>query len=183
MSYIETKTFIEVFPTETDFINNFTKSVYSKYLTDETFLAITYDILLANYKNSKIAAIDTDSFKRKINFILFSKGPACLKKLEIQEKVLALTEDDIRTGTVGKFTHGYNPSDVPGTANSDTEIETVNEQSLNKYTKSKLDGYNGLLELIKTDIMTTFINNFRKLFMTVIDINSVLSRYIDGGSY
>lgn len=183
MSYIETKTFIEVFPTESDFISNWTNSVYKDYITDTASLAIIYDLLLARFQYSHIADINTDSFKRKVNTILFSYAPTFLKKLDMQKTLRELSDDEIRVGTVGKFTRGYNPSDVPGTANSDTEIETVNEQSLNKYTKSILEGYTNLLDLLNTDIVSTFINTFKKLFMTIIDFNDILTLYTDGGSY
>lgn len=176
MSYIKTKTFIEVFPTSTDFVSNFTESVYKEYITDTSKLEIIYDLLLSKYENSRISSINVTSWKRQVNSILFSYGPTFIKKLEIQKTLRELTEKDITTGAVNKNTHGYNPSDVPGTSNSDTEIETVNEQSLQKYTKGKLDGYANLWELLANDITSSFIGKFKKLFMSVIDIDDVLSR-------
>lgn len=174
MAYIDTKTFIEVFPTSTDFVSNFTGSAFTSYVSDEKYLNMIYELLLAKYENSRIADISTDSFKRKINSTIFMYAPAWIKRLEVQQTLISLTEKEITAGAVAKSTRGYNPSDVPGTANSDTEIETVNEQSLQKYTKSKLDGYNNLLELLRTDVTNDFISKFKKLFMATIDIDDIM---------
>ncbi len=182
MAYINTKTFVEIFPTSTEFISNFTNSVYKEYIKDTNMLEIIYDLLLSKYENSHIASLNEEGWKRKVNSTLFSFGPTFIKKLEIQKTLRELTEKEIMTGAVAKSTRGYNPSDVPGTANSDTEIETVNEQSLQKYTKSKLDGYNNLLILLKEDVTSSFINKFRKLFMITVDLDDVLDAYDDGGS-
>lgn len=183
MAYIDTKTFIEIYPTSTDFVNSFRKSSFSSYITDDIYLEMTYELLLSKYENSHIACLTSDSFIKKVNSTIFMYGPSWVRKLSIQDRLRELSEQEITTGAVSKFTHGYNPSDVPGTANSDTEIETVNEQSLNKYTKGKLDGYANLLELLKEDVTNTYINKFRKLFMLVIDLDDVLTIYQDGGHY
>lgn len=182
MSYIETKTFVEVYPTSTDFVNSFRSSVMTDYIKEDKYLEITYALLMSKYENSHIASITADSFKGKVNSVIFQYGPTWIKQLEMQQRLINLTEAELQAGTIAKSTAGYNPSNVPGTANSDTEIETVNQQSLQKYTKSKLDAYSGLNELLKVNVTVNYLNQFKKLFMSVIDVDNILEVYI-GGSY
>ncbi len=175
MGYIKTETFAEAFNGEQGFVENYTGSAYNTIIPiDEKYLALTYHLLFAKYEDTQIASLNVVNFGNKVNAVIFQYAPSWIKELEIQKSVRALTEDDIRTGSIAKFTHGYNPSTVPGTANSDTEIETVNEQTLNKYTKSKLDGYNELLSLLVEDVTERYIGKFKKLFLTVIDMDDVL---------
>ena len=182
MAYINTQTFSEVYTSEQTFIDSFRNSAYTDYISDDKYLKITYALLLSKYEESHIASFNAVSFQNKVNAIIFQYGPAWIKELEIQQSIIKLTEEDIRTGSIAKFTHGYNPSTVPGTANSDTEIETVNEQTLNKYTKSKLDGYNELLGLLVEDVTQRYIGKFAKLFMKVIDIDDLMQQ-VEENSY
>lgn len=179
MAYINTKTFIEVYPTSDDFISSFRSSGMSDYIKEDKYLGITYELLLSKYEKSHIASLTDTSFKSKVNATIFQYGPIWIKKLEIQDRLVSLTEAEIMAGSVAKTTGGYNPSNVPGTANSDTEIETVNQQSLQKYTKSKLDAYAGLNELLKTNVTNTYLNQFKKLFMNVIDVDDIISTMED----
>ena len=169
MAYINTNSFAEVYADEQAFIDEFRNSAYTDYITDDKYLKITYALLDSKYHESHISCFDSGSFIKKVNAIIFQYGPNWVRELEIQQSLRQLTEEDITKGAVAKFTHGYNPSTVPGTANSDTEIETVNEQTLNKYTKSKLDGYTQLLSLMVQDVTQTYIGRFSKLFIAVID--------------
>ena len=178
MAYINTSTFIEVYPTSTDFIDSFNDSAFASYIYPadggDDMLTLIYWLLTSKYKNSHIADTDDDSFKNKINATIFQYEPTWAKTLEIQTALRKLTEAELRSGSIAKFTHGYNPSTVPGTANSDTEIETVNEQTLNKYTKSKLDGYAELVGMLEQDITQEFINKFSRLFMKTIDTEDLM---------
>ena len=176
MAYINTQTFAEVYSTEQSFIDSFRNSAYTDYIEDDKYLKLTYALLFAKYEESHIASFNSASFENKVNSFIFQYAPAWIKKLEIQQALIRLTEEDVTKGAVAKFTHGYNPSTVPGTGNSDTEIETVNEQTLNKYTKSKLEGYSGLLELLTNDVTQTYISKFSKLFMKTIDVSDLIAQ-------
>lgn len=178
MAYINTSTFIEVYPTSSDFVDSFNSSAFTDYIypseSADSMLTLIYWLLIAKYKNSHIADTDNDSFKNKINVTIFQYEPTWARSLEIQKSLRELTEAELRAGSIAKFTHGYNPSTVPGTANSDTEIETVNEQTLNKYTKSKLDGYAELMGMLDKDVTQEFIAKFSRLFMKTIDTEDLM---------
>lgn len=177
MAYINNSTFIEIFPDETSFKNNYQQSTFYAFapMTSEgeedevDYLSILYNLLYARFNTSQVACKTEEIAKMKFNAVIFQYGPTWVKELSIQKKIRELTESEMRSGATTKNTHGYNPSDVPGTANSDTEIETVNDQSLQKYTKSKLDGYATLLSLVMDDVTEKFLSKFKKLFKFVID--------------
>ena len=88
------------------------------------------------------------------------------KKLDIQDKLRKLTQDDIITGTKQINDHAFNPSTIVESGpNPDSgEIETTNEQTKTRYVKSKLEGYGNLWLLLTTDVTEEFINRFKYLF-------------------
>lgn len=176
MAYINTATFAEVYSTEQSFVDSFRNSAYTDYIEDDKYLKLTYALLFAKYEESHIASFNSASFENKVNSFIFQYAPNWIKELEIQQALRSLTEEDITKGSIAKFTHGYNPSTVPGTGNSDTEIETVNEQTLNKYTKSKLDGYTQLMGLLLNDVTQAYISKFSKLFMKTIDVSDLIAQ-------
>ena len=57
-----------------------------------------YWLLLAEFANSTIANADENQFKNRLNATIFRYGPTWEKRLEIQEKIRALTDDEIGTG-------------------------------------------------------------------------------------
>ncbi len=183
MAYINTKTFDEIFLDCATFIDEWkTSKAYEAYKAPiveliEGYTPSVYYFLSARYGSSHIADKDEEKFKLKLFTIMFQYMPVWVKELDIQNKLLTLTEEEILKGSVTKHTHGFNPSDVPGTANSDTEIETVNDQSLSRYTKSKMEAYAIQLELLQDNKTEKFLNRFKKLFMTVVDIDDILEEY------
>lgn len=161
-----TKTFTQVFPDVTTFnIEWKAAGLYTSEITDEN-INLLYYLLYAKYGNSAIANWDENQFKYKVWSIIYQYGPSWQKKLDIQKKVRALTEDDIRTGSKAVYDHAYNPSTVveEGPNPDSGEITTVNEQTRNKYVKSKLEGYNNLYNLIVNDVTNSFISRFKDLF-------------------
>lgn len=181
MAYIKTTKFSEIFTSMTDLSTGWKYSMFNLQLstgqmkTDlENYSFLLYTLLSSRYGSSYISDISVDSFKNKLFAIYFQYGPRWIKQLDIQNKVYNLTDAELMSGAITKSTHGYNPSTVPGTANDDTSIETVNDQSLVKYTKSKLEAYANQLNLLDDGITEEFMNRFAKLFMTTIDIDDVL---------
>ena len=181
MAYIKTTKFSEIFTSMTDLSTGWKYSMFNLQLptgqmkTDlEYYSFLLYTLLSSRYGSSYISDISVDSFKNKLFAIYFQYGPRWIKQLDIQNKVYNLTDAELMSGAITKSTHGYNPSTVPGTANDDTSIETVNDQSLVKYTKSKLEAYANQLNLLDDGITEEFMNRFAKLFMTTIDIDDVL---------
>lgn len=131
---------------------------------------ILYYLLYARYGNSTIASFDETQFIYKVFSTIFMYGPSWEKRLDIQSKIRALTEEDITIGSKRINNKSYNPSTAPTTDTLD-ELLTVNEQIADSWKKSKLEGYSNLMILVDTDVTEEFIGKFKKLFITVVEPN------------
>lgn len=123
-------------------------------------------MIYAKYANSTIVGSDEDQWKDRFFLTFYEFAPAYQQKYKVQKRLRTMSEEDMLKGAIQKTTHGFNPStDITG--NTDTEITTVNDQNLLKYTKGTLDGYNNLLELLKSDVTDQFVSKFKPLFIKV----------------
>ena len=137
-------------------------------LVDTTNMTTLFYLLYARYGNSSIASSDENQFKYKLFSIVFQYGPTWAKRLEIQDKVRNLTEDELRESAKALYNHSYNPSTLPSTDTVD-ELLTINEQNVTKHRRSKTDAYALLNDLLETDVTEEFISKFKKLFITIVE--------------
>lgn len=126
-----------------------------------------YYLLYSRFGNSTIASSDTNRFKYDVWGTIFSYGPTWEKRLEIQEKLRGLSDDELFTGATQIFNHAYNPGTAPSTSTLD-ELTAINEQNTNKNKKDKLNAYAMLMSLLETDVTQQFLDRFKKLFLTVV---------------
>lgn len=131
-------------------------------LTDTNVQALFY-LLYARYGNSPLANRDITQFKYKLFSVIFQYGPAWQKELEVQRKIMNLSEDDIRLGSKAIYNQALNPQTEPSTAALD-ELTYINQQNTTNYKKSPLEGYAILMELLKKDVTEEFINKFGRCF-------------------
>ena len=141
--------------------------VYKAGLLDDSSILTLYYLLYGRYGNSIIASSDTNRFKYALWGIIFQFGPTWEKKLDIQAKLRALTEDELAAGSKAIYNRAENPQTAPDT-NSLDELIFINEQNTTNYKKSKMDKYQQLYELLKDDVTETFLSRFQKLFKTVV---------------
>lgn len=160
------KKFTDIFPDYTTFNTFITNSEWANVLSAEGTKSLYY-MLYAQYGNSPIANADENQFKYKVLYIIFSYGPSWEKKLDIQKALRNLTEEEILLGSKAIYNHAFNPSTPPSTDTLD-ELETINEQSTQKFKKSKIEAYGTLYALIVTNVTTEFINKFKPLFLQVV---------------
>ena len=90
------------------------------------------------------------------------------KRLEIQEKLRGLSEDEILTGSRQIYNNAQNPSTEPSTDTTD-ELQYINEQNVTKNRRGKLDAYAMLMELLRSDVTNELLTKFKTLFLTVIE--------------
>jgi len=160
-----TKIFTEIWGDETEFISDIKDSGLNK-LSDDS-LHILFRLLFARYGNSPISNMDENQFKAKVAAIIFQYGPTWEKRVEIQDKIRALKEDELLTGSKQVFNSAYNPDTAPSTQNIE-ELQYVSEQKTALNKRSKLEGYSLLLNLLETDVTEEFISRFRKCFVTIV---------------
>ena len=167
-----TNIFTDIYPDVETFVSDY-KNVGIPYqytvgtttyqtLTDTNVEALFY-LLYARYGNSPLANRDITQFKYKLFSVIFQYGPAWQKELDVQRKIMNLSEDDIRLGSKAIYNQALNPQTEPSTAALE-ELEYINQQNTTNYKKSPLEGYAILMELLKKDVTEEFINKFGRCF-------------------
>ena len=166
----DTKLFCEIFDSATKFVSEYknsglydaTSGHLNNSLSNRDATTLFY-LLYARYANNPIANLDENQFKYKVWATIFQYGPAWAKKLDIQNKLRELTDDEIRLGSKAIYNHAFNPSTDPSTASLE-ELTAINEQNTTNFKKSKIEGYMGLWQLVVSDVTNEFIKKFEKLF-------------------
>ena len=167
-----TNTFQEIWDSAAKFVAEYKANGIKTTITDDNCTTLYY-LLYAKYGNNPIASSDENRFKYAVWATIFKYGPTWEKRLEIQDKLRALSEDDLIRSGKSIFNHAYNPSTDPSTGSLD-ELPGINEQNTNQYVKSKIDAYGSLMELLRTDVTEQFLGEFRKLFKICLVENPLL---------
>lgn len=162
-----TRTFADIYGDLKTFTDDYKENGIPAMLND-TNIQTLYYMLYARYGNSCIASSDENQFKYKLFSTIFMYGPAWQKRLEIQGKLLGLSDEEIVKGTTAIHNSALNPSTTP-TTQSLEELGYINAQNTTKYKKSKIEGYATLYGLIESDVTEEFVEKFKKLFITVVE--------------
>lgn len=157
-----TKLYQEIWNTPQEFAEAYKSSYAYGSITDANSLLLG-NLLYAKYANNPIANYDENQFKSKIWSVVFRFGRAWEKKLELQDKLKNLTDEELIQGSKQIMNHAYNPSTSPTTSALE-EITEINEQNSNSVKRSKVDAYALLYGLIENDVTTEFINRFSECF-------------------
>ena len=164
------KRFLDVFPDVEAF-----KKEYTYYQTlfnspikvEENQMAFIYYILYSKYGSEYIAMSNTTRFEAKLFATLELAAPILLKELDVQNKLLKLSEDDLYSGGRAIYNHAFNPSGTPSTSTLQ-EIPYINDQNTTQYKKSPMEGYSILFSLLDDNILDKFLRKFKKLFLRVL---------------
>lgn len=167
-----TNTFQEIWESAEKFVEEYKANGIKTTISDENCTTLYY-LLYAKYGNNPIASSDENRFKYAVWATIFKYGPTWEKRLEIQDKLRALSEDDLLRSGRSIFNHAYNPSTEPSTSSLE-ELPGINEQNTNLYVKSKIDAYGSLMELLRTDVTEQFLGEFKKLFKICLVENPLL---------
>lgn len=163
-----TKLFCDIWDNAADFLADWKDSgLYAQGLVKDDNIKTLFYLLYARHANSAIANWDQEQFKYKVYANIFQYGPTWEKRLDVQTKLRALTDEELMQGSKAIMNHAYNPSQAPGTGTL-TELDYINEQNTNNYKKSKVEGYALLLDLLETDVTAEFLNRFKPLFATFV---------------
>ena len=160
-----------------EFVLDFKASVFNKMnsFTDDS-LELVFGLLFAKYANNPIANEDVEQFKAKMFSVLFSYGPTWLKRLEIQDKLRKLSEEDLIKGGKAIYNNALNPDGSPATQSLE-ELPRINSQSTTNYKKSKMDAYMQLWDLLDIDVSNEFINKFQICFKKFVKPEKTLLYY------
>lgn len=176
-----TRTFSEIFKPETTDKNSvdifkeiFVDSGIPLKVSEESLTTIFY-LLYARYGSSHIASYDENQFLYKLQSIIYMYGPTWEKRIEIQDKIRQLKEEDLLKG--GQAI--YNTASAPGTSiaglvDAEGKLDYISGQNTTAYRKSKLEGYALLESLLETDVTKEFIDKFANLFLKMVEPYSPL---------
>lgn len=168
----DTKLFIDVFPTYSDFQyvfdNEFGK--YAKDCISVNNLTALYYLLFARYGANPIVNPSIDIFKARLVATTFQKGPTWERKLAIQKSLRDLTEAELQTGARTLMNRAQHDEGEPGT-DTDQELSYINSQDVQKMKRSKLDAYSFLQDVLQTDVTEEFIVAFAPLFSKFVSPN------------
>lgn len=167
-----TRTFSQIWNNEEIFEEEYNNNGIPVSISSVSIKTLFY-LLYARYGNSSVASSDETQFKYKVFSTIFMYGPSWEKRLDIQKKLLSLSEEEIMKGSTAIYNTALNPSSTPSTGTLD-ELPYINQQNSTKYKKSKVDAYAALYSLIETDVTEQFIGRFKKLFITVVEPSSPL---------
>lgn len=171
-------TFSDMYPTLDAFLNGYKDSFgdfisfgynnveIPKKLTEENIKTLYY-LLYGQYGGSTIIGDDQFKWCYQLWSTVFMYGPTWEKRLKIQDEIRAMTIDEAIKGSVSINNQSLNPSEAP-VADSDDILKTINTQTVNKYNKSKVEGYQYLIDLLETDVTKMFLDKFKVLFLKIV---------------
>ena len=136
-------------------------------LREEAAIRTTFYLLYASYGNSEIINRDVHQFKAKIFAVIMKYGAFWDKKLDIQDKIMNLSDAELMKGSTAIFNKAFNPNIEPSTETLD-EIPYINEQNTTKYKKSKPEAYMLLWDSLRTSATDDYIRKFRSLFKVFV---------------
>lgn len=169
-----TKRFTQIWDNSDDFMTDYKASKlydatvengvtkYHNSLTDKN-IEILFYALYARYANNPLANLDENQFKYKVYLTIFQYGPNWQKELEIQDKLRNLSDTEIAEGQFAIYNQAANDATAPST-HTVQELDYINNQSTSRLKKARLNAYNDLLLLLKTDVTKKFIDRFEPLF-------------------
>lgn len=126
-----------------------------------------YYLLFAAYGSTPIKSDYPKQWKDKIFSTIFMYGPAWAKRLDIQDAVRGMSDDEIAKGSASIYNNAANPDGAPSTETWDT-LQGINNQNVTLHKRGKLEGYAMVDSLLKTDVTKEFIDRFKKFFIQVV---------------
>lgn len=174
-----TKTFNEIYDNSSDFLADYTayeSSLSNLNKVDNKYVITTWTLLTARFGNSPICNWSEEQFKLKCFSTMFMYAPTWAKRLDIQDKVRALTDADIIAGDKTIYNQALAPNQAPSTATLE-EVNFISSQNTANKKKSKMNAYNDLLMLLETDVTKEYTDRFKKLFLTIVE-PSVTAIYV-----
>lgn len=165
--FYRTETFSEIWSGVSDFLSDYNTNGLPVTISQESARTLFY-LLYSRFGNSNVSSSDQNRFKYQLFSTIWQYGPTWEKKLEVQQKLRDLSDEELFEGSKSIYNVAVNPSTAPGTY-SDEELTFISQQNVNKNKKGKLDAYYLLWELLKNDVTEDFLKKFNKLFKVFVE--------------
>lgn len=161
------ESFSDVYSDVNAFLNDYNDIGIPTTISNDDASTLYY-LLYAQFANRTIASSDMTRFKYDLFSRIFQYAPNWVKRLDIQNKLRSLTDEQLLEGSRQIYNNAANPSSEPGTF-SDEELQYINNQNVTKNKKGKLEGYALLTSLLEDDVTSTFLKRFNNLFLTIVE--------------
>ena len=161
----DTQLFSDIFPDLENwltFMNDTDFTTLTSVISEDN-QKILYYLLLARYGNNPISNLSENQFYYKIASTIFKFGPSWQKRLELQNKLRNLTDDELLTGAKVIYNQAFGNNNSP-TTNTTDELLFINNQNVNKNVRGKVEAYATLMEVLKNDVSEVFIAQFKDCF-------------------
>lgn len=148
-----------------DFLKDYKSNGIPATISDTSASTLFY-LLYASYGNSTIRNNDINQFKYLVFSRIYMYGPTWEKRVEVQKKIRDLSEAELLAGGKAIYNTALNPGTEPSTDTTE-ELDYINQQNVTKNVRSKVNAYNDLMLLLKTDVTKEFIDGFKPFFKQV----------------
>lgn len=173
-------TFLELYPDAAAFLADY-KACEIPTTLDDTYLSLLYYVLVGRKGNDAIRSNSLGQFKYSLFTLIWQYGPYWQKQVEIQEKLRALSEEDLRDGDTVINNSGTNPAiaitrDSEGNkgTQSKSELNYINSQNVTLSTRSKTEAFTLFSSVLKSDVSTAFFAAFDDLFQFASTLGELL---------
>lgn len=168
-----TKTFSEIYSTYESFFEDYKNLGVPTRLKNDEFLKTIYILLMGEYSSSSIMSLSEMQFRLRLFTLIMSYGPQYERELEMQDKLLNMTDEEIKVSAKAIHNTALNPSTAP-TTDTLEELTMINQQNTTKHVRSLLDAYEYLETLLSPNLTKEFIKRFDHLFVRVLRTNQPL---------
>lgn len=160
--------FYDVFVNANQFKNDYNNSGLGGNMRDDSLTQLYY-LLYAEFGASTIASNDPNMFKYQCFSLMFKKGQQWEVKLDAQKKIMELISDEerLREQGINISNTSSNPNYTGQPTTQFDALGMVDSQMADKSKAGILTAYNQLIYSLK-DVTSSFIDDFRKLFIKVV---------------
>lgn len=158
-----TRKFSDIYPIVDTFIKDFNSCGIPTMITEQNAKTLYY-LLLGKYANSHIASTDEHTFTLRLFTIVFSAGPVWEQKLQIQQRLKDLNDDELFTAVQSIYNRAQNPNEETKT---DTILDYITSQDVNKQKRGKLETLMEYYDAFK-NCTDAFLDKFRSLFKVIV---------------
>lgn len=129
-------------------------------------LETIYFLLISQYANDFIRSSDENRFKLELMRLIFTYAPQWQRLMVLQDKMLALDDDELTAGHKTIYNHAMHPDTTPSDAQL-TELQYIDDQNTTNYLRDKPDSYSRLIPLLDDRATADFLAKFKKLFIVI----------------
>lgn len=177
-----TRTFGEIFPNVTTFKDFYTNcgipatlfpgtetvqgvqvnTIYKNYDIDSI-----YSLLASEYFGAHISYSSEDWWKLKVMQTIYAYGNTWQREMAIQDKIKALSDEEIKKGAKAVYNHASHPSQEPDTQYLE-DLPYIDDQNTTNWKKEPIRAFAESVVGLNDRLTREFLLKFKKLFIRFV---------------